>query len=380
MKNFKIALALLPIIVGLFSCKEPFNPPINSAAQTFLVVEGILNPGPNSTTIRLTRTYQLSDTARLRTVRNAVITVEGKDNSSRNLLMTGDGLYTSANLNLTIGSEYRLRIKVDNKEYLSAYAIARKTPEIDEIGWSQDAEGVKVNVSTHDVASNPRYYKWEYDETWEIRSYYYSEVLYNRLSNTVRDRVLPGEEVYHCWKYSSSDRVLIGSTARLQDNVMSKAPLLAIDNGNEKLAIRYSILVRQTTIDKQAYEFFDMMKRTTETLGSIFDVQPTELKGNIQCVTNPGEPVIGYVTIGTVVEKRIFINNTQLNQWRLIESCLSFDVDNKPDSLKHYFAGETWMPYAAVYEGLSIKAYSASQPTCVDCTKRGGNTTKPSYW
>lgn len=377
MRSFKIALVVLVVAVGMFSCKEPFTPPINSASQTFLVVEGILNPGPGATAIRLTRSYQLSDTARLRTVRNAVVTVEGKDNSSRNLLMTGDGLYTSANLNLTIGNEYRLRIKVDNKEYLSAYVVARKTPEIDEIGYNQDEEGVKINVSTHDLASNTRYYKWDYDETWEIRSYYISDWIYRNGNVVART---PAENVYNCWKYASSSRVLIGSTARLQDNVLSKAPLLAIENGAERFSVRYSILVRQVSIDKQAYEFYDMMRRTTETLGSIFDVQPTELKGNISCISNPGELVIGYVSVGTVTEKRIFIDNRDLRDWRFSQVCESFEVPNKRDSLSAYYGGGAYMPYSATYFGLTIVSYSSSSSICVDCTTRGGNTTKPTYW
>ena len=43
-----------------------------------------------------------------------------------------------------------------------------------------------------------------------------------------------------------------------------------------------------------------LMQKNAESLGSIFDEQPTQITGNIHSVTNPSEQVIGYVSAGTV--------------------------------------------------------------------------------
>ena len=89
--------------------------------------------------------------------------------------MTCDGIYTSPNLNLVLNQEYRLRITTSNgKEYLSDYVIAKKTPLIDSLGFRQEDKGVQVYVNAHDDSNNTRYYRWDFDETWEIKSYYYS--------------------------------------------------------------------------------------------------------------------------------------------------------------------------------------------------------------
>ena len=89
--------------------------------------------------------------------------------------MTGDGIYTSSNLGLALNTEYRLKITTANgKEYLSDYMVAKKTPPIDSLEFRQEEKGVQIYVNTHDDSNNTRYYRWDFDETWEIWSYYYS--------------------------------------------------------------------------------------------------------------------------------------------------------------------------------------------------------------
>lgn len=380
MKRTNILLALVLIVAG-FACKEPYAPPVVSSPNSYLVVEGVLNAGSGATTITLTKSFKLADTARLQFVRNAIVTVEGKDNTVRTLPMTAVGIYTSPNLGLVIGRDYRLRIKAEGKEYLSDFTTAVKTPEIDSIGWRQNEEGVRVYVNAHDASDDTRYYRWDYDETWEIRSYYYAEYKYVAASNTVSQR-LPGEQVATCWKYNKSTTILLGSSAKLQSDVIFESPITSFLQGDEKLAVRYSILLRQYALNKESYDFYQMMKRTTETLGTIFDVQPSEIRGNIQCVSNPGELVIGYVTASTISEKRVFINNIDLKNWALFWYCPPYDVANNPDSFRIYFGGGTYSPYTPVYSPATgaLVAYSSSFTPCVDCTSRGGSNVKPSYW
>ena len=52
-------------------------------------------------------------------------------------------------------------------------------------------------------------------------------------------------------------------------------------------------------------------------MGSLFDSQPSQLKGNIFNVTNPDEMVIGFVSAGTITEKRIYINNFEIPSFKL---------------------------------------------------------------
>lgn len=371
-------LLLLTLTVG---CKEAYDPPIQSANNAYLVVEGTLNTnGP--TQILLTRTYKLDDTARLRGETGAVLTVEGDNGYVNNLSESGGGYYTSPGLALVTGASYRLRIRTsDGKEYLSDDLVARVTPPISAVTWKRDRNDVQLYVSTADPSNNTRYYRWEFEETWEIHSNYGATVIYESATNTVRSRVFPEEDVFTCWKNDISHNILVGTSVRLQSDIINEAPIQFINFSDEKLAQRYSILVRQFAITPAAYEFYQLMRRNTEEIGSVFGPLPSELRGNIRCVSDPKEYVLGYLTAASAEEKRIFISRQDVPDWRFNFSCNDSLVANNPEALRLNYANGSLEPYVAKYGvGTFIEGYFSSTPPCVDCTIRGGSTQRPSFW
>lgn len=361
-------------------CRDPYLPEVVAKAPNYLVIEAVLNAGQGATNVRITRTTQIDRTSAITGEANAVVTVEGKDNSSVSLSYQGNGQYVHPNLNLAIGNEYRLRVKTTNgKEYLSAYVVAKTTPPIDSVTWGRSATGgVDIMVNSHDETNKTKYYRWEYDETWEIRTFFFSKYLYE--NRRVRERVMPAEDVSTCWRNRSSTNILLGTTTRLQSDVISKMPVASFSNGDDRISVRYSILVRQYALDKDAYEFYDLLRKNTESIGTIFDAQPSEVKGNIACLTDPTEPVIGYVTASSVEEQRIFINASQVPDWRFPQACEVQTVT--PDSVFYYFEILGYSPFEAdIPPGTNVpKAYFGSYGVCVDCTKRNGTKTRPSFW
>jgi hypothetical protein len=369
MTRFTGYLALSVLILA--SCKEIYKPRLISSPESYLVVEGVLTVA-GSTTIRLSRTTDLETSSR-EPERSAVVTVEGKDNSTRVLTAAGNGLYQSPDAGLLVNKEYRLRIVTRGKEYLSDYIKARMTPAIDSIHWRQEPDGVYIVLNTHDANDSTRYYRWEFNETWEVRSFFRSLLIYIKDSTYVRRRSF-NEDVSLGWKNDSSKTILIGSTASLQKDIVFRAPVMFIPTGDEKLAVRYSIIVRQYALDKPGYAFYELMKKNTEQLGTIFDAQPSEAKGNIHCISDPAELVIGHITASSVQEKRIFISSQELNRWNFRQHCDVYNVDKHPDSLDLYFGGG-FMPIAE-----ESSYYPGALAKCVDVTVRGASLTKPVYW
>src|SRR5690349_12006821 len=148
MKRMKI---MWVILLAAVSCRQRYDPPVVSSGITFLVVEANLNP-QGLTSILLTRSAPLGTGSTIKPELNAQVTVEGKDNTIRQLAGIGNGKYNNANLGLSIGADYRLRIKTTNgKEYLSEYVKARKTPVIDSIGYELESDGLVVQAHAHDV-------------------------------------------------------------------------------------------------------------------------------------------------------------------------------------------------------------------------------------
>lgn len=365
---------ILVILLAAVACRQPYDPPVVSSGVTYLVVEANLNPqGPTS--ILLTKSVPLERANSISPEINAQVTVEGKDNTIRPLTHIGNGRYNNSNLALMIGNEYRLHIKtVGGKEYFSEYVKAKKTPVIDSIGYELESEGLRVQAHAHDATNQTRYYRWDFDETWEIRSVFPSPYVYDNTIKDIRNRIYPDEDVSVCWKYESSSTIVLANTTRLQNDIVYKAPVQFIPYGSEKLSVRYSILLRQYSLEKAAYNFYELMRKNTEDIGNIFSPQPSEIRGNISNVNDSKEYVLGYVTASTVESMRTFIQIP----WRYFQDCQIYKVPDIPDSVKYYFGpGGPYIPFAF---DDPPPTWSGSSRVCVDCTLRGGNTTKPSYW
>lgn len=376
MNTYKLFF-IASVLLVLASCKERFDPQIPSTGTGYLIVEGNLNGSAGGTTINLSRSYALNGNIGPQKENQATVSVEGSDGSTQFLPMTSPGTYTSPQLTLSSSNTYRLRIKTtDGKEYLSDAMTPLTTPPIDSIGWNRDADGIEFYVNSTGNNNNSRYYRWDYDETWEIRSFFFS--IYTYQSQRVRERRIPEELVINCWKYGTSNTLLLGSSTALSSNVIHQKPLYRIPPGSEKLSVRYSVLLKQYSLTKEAFEFYDLMKKNTESLGTIFDVQPSELRGNIRCINDDNAIAIGYVTASSLTTKRIFVDRPQ--DWVYNEGCASFVVPF--DSVAYYYSGGINIPVDLAYHevlGIPIGYITGAAP-CVDCTRRGGNLNKPSYW
>lgn len=373
-------IALVILFVAT-SCKDKFNIDLKASDVSLLVVEGVLKTGSDVTTIKLTKSGRVDVPGKYLPVSHAQLTVESNAGTAMSLTENGNtGIYT-ATLGLDVTKEYRLRIKTqEGKEYLSDYIPVTKSPPIDALLWKYENNGVMIYANTHDATSNSRYYKWEFDETWEIISPFYSTVKLDH-DTAVVARDMNTEDVSHCWKYGISNTIMIASSAQLTSDVINEAPLYFLPKNTEKIGVRYSTLVKQMVLTKDAYEYFSQMKQSTEQLGSIFDPLPSELRGNIHCLSDPKEPVIGYVAAGSQTEKRIFISHNQVPEWLFnYAGCETIYVKNQKDSIKKYF------PHYWPYEEdrpvpiAPAVGFYAALPACSDCTLRGGTNIKPSYW
>jgi hypothetical protein len=375
-------LLMATIILLIAGCKEKYLSPVASTGTGYLVVDGVINNRGEQTNIKLSRTTSLDGNVSIHEEAGAMVKLESNTNVSFDLAESNVGTYSINNLQLDTSLQYRLNIKTNQgEEYLSDYVRVRNNPPIDSISWVRESEGVQLYVNTHDPQNNTRYYQWEYSETWEFHSAFSASLKYAEqqppFTGVVpRDRNDP--EIYTCWQYNSSSSILLGSSAKLSDDIIH-LPLLFIENGSQKLSVLYSVLLTQYSWSKEGYGFLERMKKNTESLGSVFDAQPSELNGNIHCVSNPGQPVIGFFNICTIQQSRIFIYRAQVPDWRFNESCYQIVVENNPDSIAAKAGG--MLPVAPEkYAGPStILTFYAAPEICVDCTLRGSNI-KPIYW
>ena len=381
------------LIVIVLSCKKPYLPALISSSASFVVVEGVINSGSDSTIIKLSRTANLADKKTANPLSGATLTVESDQNSSYQLVENTPGSYVSPGLNLDNSKKYRLRIRTpDNQQYLSDFVVVINSPPLDSVNFKITNNGLNFYSNTHDPKNSTRYYRWDFQETWVFHANYPS--YFKSDGTTVLPRDLNNDNIYECWGNNNSSSIILGSSAKLSQDVITDNPITFIDASSEKIGIKYSILVKQYALTKDAFAFWENLKKNTEQLGSIFDAQPSQSNGNIHSVSNLHDPVVGYISVGSTTSKRIFITNRQLPAWATTRTYPECTLDTflykyiPPGSktpinqVDLYINGKnpSILPVTQLgVPGSPPIGFSGSTSHCVDCTLRGTNK-QPVFW
>jgi len=383
----KAGVGLLLLI--LCGCITKYDPPDIDELADILVVEGIITD--DETTITLTRSAKLTNDVEIGSdpstptyfVDNAKVYVECEDGTQfhaepPSMIWWGmwirNGRYTIKTGKLNPNKKYCLNIEIDeiegdcrpgtgpcptkNYKYSSDPAYPIQTPEIDSVFWMKRGRGqpVSIHVATHSPDLKVLYYRWSYKEDWEVRSEYYS-----------------ADYPYFCWNCANSRQMLLGSAektvfGRIMDKLTEMSP------SSSRLSVLYRIDVKQNVISKRAYDYFANIKKNAEQSGSIFAPVPSELRGNITCITDPGRPVIGYVDISTTTQKRRYISGGQVYEKPRSNNC-------------DLIPGDTlWRRYGGIPDNYKPYPPPPAPPAtyvrieCLDCTLNDATTLKPDDW
>ena len=373
---------ILGVALLYVRCKDPYISPYKSPPTGYLVVEGYIS-GNSTSTFTLSRTIPLPGDSTLPTENGATVQIEGSDNSVYPLTGLGNGVYSTVDtLRLNTQLEYRLDIQLAGGEkYQSDFVPFKPTPLIDSLNWVQNGDNsIQIYVNTHDPAGNTRYYQWNFDQTYEYHSAEESDYYYNKdTAPPAIELRAPNEQVFRCWESASSTTIIIDNTTKLAADVVYRQPVKYIPPDDVQTSVLYSILVRQYSLTADGYKFLSLMQQNTESLGSIFDAQPSQITGNIHSLSNPAEQVIGWVSAGTVQSQRIYINRYQIN------STYSFTCPLKDtlftDSLQYArnYGGGIFTPE---YFGVLNQemGWVSNYTDCLVCTTAGGTNQPPSFW
>jgi hypothetical protein len=380
MKFFHL-ISILCITVVVVDCVEPYDPPASASNPNFLVVDAFVDVNNGSASVKLTRTVPLASNELPAFENNAIVSLEDESGSIYQLNNTTSGTYNVSSLNLDLTKKYRLNVRTtSNKEYQSDFVEIKVSPEIDSISYFTDEyDQLNINVNTHDATGGSRFYRWHVVETWEYQSNYPSGYI-------LRDGIVyerpPAQGIHTCWRTDATTQIMIGTTQHLEQDIVVNYNLMKIPGGAFKIARKYSLLVQQTVLTPDAYEYWKNLKTTTEGLGGLFDPMPSQVVGNIRCISDPTEEVIGFFSGAYVSEKRIFITPDDLPEdfpeYRA-PICLldTIDIADLP---------KVTDPDALIFPiyplGFPVViGYATSDKKCIDCRAlAGGVTTRPSFW
>jgi hypothetical protein len=349
------------LVLVLPACTDPYLPEAIKSPPSYLVVDGFLN-ARGITTIKLARTYAISATAAAPVEGKATVYLE-EEAGPRTLLREAPlGTYTSPTaLVLSPARRYRLHLNtLGGREYASDFVPAKITPGIDELSGRAGSDGLTIRLSTHNPANDTHFYRWDYVETWEINPIYRPQVEYKAGTLNFPDISVPYPT--KCWGMAPSTTVLLTNTTPLSQDVVADRVVRQLPPTSERLNTRYSILLQQYALTKEEFAYWELLRKNTESIGSLFDAQPVQLTGNVHCLNAPTELALGFVGAHSVAEKRLFVDRRELPRPWLTPT--GYEACYPPDS--------------PIING-GINGYTGKTPDCIDCRRRG-SAVRPSFW
>jgi hypothetical protein len=398
---------IISLAAGVLSgCILPYEPSMdaiqNEAAGDILVVEAML--------VESSGTYVLIDHVRpMEQDGDALqesspdggyysaaygVSILGSDGSVIPLLFGWDSVAATyayrpeAEVHFAEDVTYALDIRAGDKRYQSDYIAPMCTPPIDGVTYAPYDEGrrLDIRVSTHDPEGKAFFYLWRYDEDWEIHAEIFVPMRYDPdLRQIVTGQSLStADNRYYCWGRERSNRLITGSAERMLGAAIKDHSILQIERSDldSRFSYLYSILVRQYALPPDAYRYLNNLRKNTEETNSIFAPMPTEIQGNIWCIDDPNEPVVGYFFAATESVSRLYIDVADVPAMKPEIYCERDRDLSRPD----------WYPYSQdpfflYMSGLGISGeepqmgYIWRSLKCVDCMHHEkASKMKPSFW
>jgi hypothetical protein len=383
-----ISVILVSSILSYVSCVEPIVPDLKeSDTQNVMVVDGTITDEEGPFIVKLTTSVPVNELYSPKPVLDAEVRVFDDKGDDVQLFGDNNGIYESTDKDLKgiPGNTYTLAITtIEGMQYMSTSVLMQEAPDIDSVYFEEVEhtrfEGnqtigetwLNILLNTHDSEDKTKYWHFEFEETWEVRMLSGQVPVYhdplNGAAFTWENVAISGDKQI-CWVTKPSSSVLIASTVNSPVNEINKFIVQSLGPDEDKLHIGYSILVKQSPISHELYDFWKELKDVNETVGGLYEKMPSQVFGNISCC-NGTSKALGYFSALSVREKRIFINKTQhhIHTVSAYGECKYFD----------YVPMGAIPIYFGTIQKTRTDVYSHSD-FCADCRAYGTNV-KPDFW
>ena len=404
MTKRRFIYTIYAIIFGLTfqRCVEPFEPEVGEYDST-LVVDGLFSNSEAPSTVILSRSFALDEEFGA-SISNAVVIIEDDNGGQFTLQESEPGKYQTdpSVFRGTIGSSYRLRVTTsEGNQFESDWELMKEAPPIENLYFEHEEHipidpslnpvlGVQFYLDTNDPEGNTRFYRWEFEETFEYGLRFPARVRadFGAGLGGGDDQIIPIEpgefEGLKCWKTVNSKRVLIGTTEDLVDDVIKKQALHFVDNSSSRLYLRYSILVRQYAISKAHYDNLRKIEEINQSSGSLFDPIPNEVLSNVRSLEDQDIPVLGYFAVAGESQARIFLDRDDIPEGfgaPFGPVCMTDTLPLNFQRLYQRTESEQFIlyDYDRNFFGV-ITGYLITEQPCARCAVNGAQNEAPDFW
>lgn len=312
-------LLYIGFIFLVASCKDVYNPELKESDTQILIVEGYLNNGPGPHKVKLSYAQPFADEEQL--IPALCESMYISDDSGNKVWLDYDGLgwYTTRQGEYigVPGNTYQLYIRFDDgTEYestpetmpqpITSYEIKGEYGLLE--SSSKDANGELLLSEIEGIFLNFKLNNVDTKSYVRVKTDYYTQYLSNNEQS-------PFASIFYCWelgnnnKYPSVQQSLAIEKGEyeIRDFNIGFLPYFYdpyANSNNDTLSAPVPIgWVSRFNVHNVTLSSFLFNQKIVEQLKAndyIFDPIPSQMRGNILCITNPNLPVSGLFEVSAV--------------------------------------------------------------------------------
>lgn len=387
-KFIKFVGLLLVTLTVSTSCIDEYWPELGMKYENALVVDGMITDKPGPYKVKLSLSSAVNEADFIPMVGCEVTILDNLGNQEI-LTELQQGTYQSSQNGIQgiVGRRYKISIHTpQGKVYESDFEKLNLPTEIDsiygKIEYHEEAnteftnEGIQFYLDTHKAEQDTNYFLWRVESTFKYTANHLIRFYFDGQFH----RFKPIDSLYICWSTLSGREIFTYSTENLNEPVVKAFPLNYVSTNTKMLSKRYSLLVRQLSINQSAYRFWKSLGEVNTETGSLFAKQPYQLRSNVKNVANDDEPVLGYFIVAGISEKRIYLNRpNDLNFYYLDECNL---ITDELRVILMTMQNQWPVKLAASVGEFGIGPALTADEACIDCTQEYSNASlfKPAFW
>ena len=406
-------ISALFIIGSSTSCVELFDAKTDAFENT-LVIDALLTTELKQHKVTLFRTYTFEAEGPATEIGSLVEIMDNTGNTYR-FKESEPGVYLSETpFAAQLETGYTLNVQTnDGKSYRSSTVTTPENIPIEEITAKRlvndkGEEGISILLDNNASPGKPRYFRYEYEETYKIIAPKYDPFEFEIIDYTPCDGnfyevgIKPRtEEQRVCFGSALSTQLIQASTVSLSNNIVDDFVIRFISRDNYIMSHRYSIMVRQYSQTQDAYSYYERLGDFSSSDNVFSQVQPGFLEGNIASGTGQEDKVLGYFEVAAINEKRTYFNYTDLFQGEALPPyAVNCETVRNPELITRGYHcdgsvcdGACESPLIeAILAGIVVfhsenenltpnnpGPYFTLPSPCGDCTKLGSNIV-PDFW
>lgn len=384
-RALKILALIVCLALPMVSCVDEYWPDLGTKYDKLFVVDGLITNDPGPYTIRLSTSTSV-DQPEYRPFTGAEVRL--MDNTGNTEVLTeinpGEYITSEEGIQGVVGREYKLSIQTPNgKLYESGYELLNPPTPIDSVyaeveymqddDYDHDLAGYQFYFDNRVAAMDTNYYLWNLEATYKYQVDYFIRWIFDG----ELDWFYHPDSLYTCFTTYKVAGVYLYNTESSSEPVITAFPFHFVNTETRQLSLRYSLLVEQLSLNRNAWVFWNEIKEQNSDQGTMYAQQPYQIRGNISNINDPAEPVLGMFMVAGKTKKRIFVDRPPVSVPFYYPECELDEAD-----FQAY--GQMWMADPVFYPIYAIETpggrRAVPEQGCVDCRRFGGTIIIPEFW